>query len=351
MDFIIVGQGLAGSVLALMLIDKGYKIAVIDTPELSLCSKVGGGGINPVVFKRLTKSWMADEILPAMHNFYSKCEKKFGCKLVVKRNLVKLFSEKQEADLWIKKASGELFNFLENKIYSSSEFKGITIGDAGYSKVKNAAGFIMADFLAGAKKQIEEHGLLINEKFEFSELKLEKDITYKDLKADKIIFAEGYLLKSNPLFNYIPLKPVKGEILTFVTDEIEIGENIIKKNAFLTNIYGNVYKTGTTYNWDSINDEPTEEGREEIEKKLSKITSAAFTIINHEAGVRPSGIDRRPILGSHPQQASVFVFNGLGAKGVMLAPYFANQLIQHIAENEPLNPEVDVTRFKKFFVN
>ncbi len=334
-----------------MLIDKGYKVVVIDKPELSLCSKVGGGGINPVVFKRLTKSWMADEILPVMHEFYGNCEKKFGCKLVIARHLVKLFSEQQEADLWLKKAEAELKNYLEPKIYTESEFQGVNIGAAGYSKVKNAAGFVMPDFLEGAKKQIEEHGYLLNENFDFGELKLDEKVRYKNLEAEKIIFAEGYLQKNNPLFNYIPLKPVKGEILTIASDEINLGENIIKKNAFLVNLYGNVFKTGATYNWESINDEPTAEGKKEIEEKFSKISKANFTVINHEAGVRPSGIDRRPILGTHPKYSNAVIFNGLGAKGVMLAPYFAQQLISHLTAGDELNHEVNVARFNKFFVN
>lgn len=342
---------MAGSVLALQLIEKGYKVIVIDKPELSSCSKVGGGGINPVVFKRLTKSWMADEILPVMTEFYTSCEKLFNCQLIAERSLVKLFSEAQEVDLWLKKAEGEMNNFLEDKIYTTSEFKGINVSPIGYSKVKNAAGFIMANFLLGAKKVITENGSLLEEDFDYSALVLNDKVVYKNIEAEKIIFSEGYLVKNNPLFNYIPFKPVKGEILTIVSDEINIGNNIIKKNAFLTNIYGNVFKTGATYNWDSINDLPTQEGREEVEKKLKKITNAAYTVINQEAGVRPSGIDRRPIIGEHPKHKNALIFNGLGAKGVMLSPYFAQHLINHILFKEFLIDEVNVARFNKFYVN
>ena len=74
-DFIVVGQGLAGSVLALKLIENGYSIKVIDKPELSSCSKVAAGIWNPVVFKRITKSWMIDELMPEMLNFYRQSEK------------------------------------------------------------------------------------------------------------------------------------------------------------------------------------------------------------------------------------------------------------------------------------
>lgn len=350
-DFIIVGQGLAGSVLAIKLINKGYKVIVIDKPELSSCSKVGGGSINPVVFKRLTKSWMADELLPVMKSFYSWCEKEFNCTLLVNKPMVKLFTEKQESDLWIKKASAEMHAYLDSKIYYNKTFTGLNIGEGGYSIVKETAAFVMPEFLTGAKKFISEKATIINETFDFSLLQFNETVTYKNIQANKIIFAEGYLIKNNPLFNYIPFKPVKGELLTFTSDTLDIGNYVIKKSSFVANIYGNVFKTGATYNWDSINDEPTAEGREELETKLRKLISSDFTIIKHEAGVRPAGIDRRPILGAHPTKTNAFIFNGLGAKGVMLSPFFADHFIDYLTNGKELNNEVNVARFNKFFVN
>lgn len=350
-DFIIVGQGLAGSVLAIKLINKGYSVIVIDQPELSSCSKVGGGSINPVVFKRLTKSWMADELLPVMREFYRWCEEKFNCTLLVNKPMVKLFTEKQESDLWMKKAAGEMQAYLDTNIYYTNEFNGVNIGEGGYSIVKETAAFIMPEFLEGAKKFISENGNLVNENFDYSKLQFSDTVKYKNIEASKIIFAEGYLIKNNPLFNYIPFKPVKGELLTFTSDSLNLGNYVIKKSSFVASIYGNVFKTGATYNWDSINDEPTDGGREELESKLRKLISSDYTIIKHEAGVRPAGIDRRPILGAHPTQNQAFVFNGLGAKGVILSPYFADHFINYIVNGAELNNEVNVARFNKFFVN
>ena len=51
------------------------------------------------------------------------------------------------------------------------------------------------------------------------------------------------------------------------------------------------------------------------------------------------------------EHKNVYIFNGLGTKGVMLAPYFAQKLFNHIKLNETLPEEVNVARFNKFFVN
>ena len=115
-DFIIVGQGLAGSVLSLKLIEQGYSVKVIDKPELSSCSKIAAGIWNPVVFKRLTKSWMIDELLPELLQFYKQTELLFNSPLITERCIIKLFSEQQEVDLWEKKACSELKNYLDKTI-------------------------------------------------------------------------------------------------------------------------------------------------------------------------------------------------------------------------------------------
>ena len=137
-DFIIVGQGIAGSVLSLKLIENGYSVKVIDDPDLSSSSKVAVGVWNPVVFKLLTKSWMVDELLPEMLKFFKQAEILFKKDLITERHIVKLFSEQQEVDLWKQKANGELKGYLDRNIYHDSEYNGIKIPKYGYSKVLRA---------------------------------------------------------------------------------------------------------------------------------------------------------------------------------------------------------------------
>ena len=77
-DYIIVGQGLAGSILALTLLKKGKSVVVIDNATQNTASKIAAGLYNPVVFKRLVKSWLADDLLPYMDEFYPEMEKLLG---------------------------------------------------------------------------------------------------------------------------------------------------------------------------------------------------------------------------------------------------------------------------------
>jgi glycine/D-amino acid oxidase-like deaminating enzyme len=349
-DLIIVGQGLAGSVLTMKLMKKGFSVKVIDRPELSACSKVAAGIWNPVVFKRLSKSWKVDEVLPEMLEFYKKCEEELQVKLITQRNIIKIFSEQQEVDLWTKKASGELENYLDKKIYTE-ELKGIKTSSFGYSKVLNSGNIHVAAFLNSVRDHLEKKGDFLNEEFDHKALQRGKEIKYKDIQANGIIFCEGHLIKNNPLFNFTPMKPAKGEVLTIRSEETNTSEDIINKNAFLLPLENNTYKAGATYNWEDLNDQTSEAGLMELNNKLSKIMSTDFKVLKQEAGVRPSVSDRRPVLGVHPEHKNVYLFNGMGTKGVMLAPYFAQRLLEFIVSGKALDPEVDLSRFIRFFVS
>ena len=108
-----------------------------------------------------------------------------------------------------------------------------------------------------------------------------------------------------------------------------------------------LFKVGATYQWDNLNDHSTPKGLLELEDKLKLIIDCSFEVVNHEAGIRPSVIDRRPVVGLHPNQKNMYIFNGFGTKAVMLAPYFATQLTNFISNSSPINPDVNPNRFKK----
>ena len=86
--------------------------------------------------------------------------------------------------------------------------------------------------------------------------------------------------------------------------------------------------------------------KDELISLLQKIISVPFEVVQHNASIRPTVQGRRPFIGLHPLQNNVGIFNGLGTKGVMLAPFFANQFAEHLVNGEKLNEEVDVLRYK-----
>jgi hypothetical protein len=350
-DFIIVGRGLAAGVIAHTLYEENISFNIIGDQNLSNCSKVAAGIWNPIVFKRLTKSWLANDIVPVLNKFYTDCEQRVNKKLITQRQLLKPFTEEQEKKLWLNKARIELSEFLDETIYDNNlpELVNCKINNQ-YGIVKQSGNLNMPEFLRTTDLFFNDR--LLDEIFDHAELKINSDhVSYKGIIAKNIIFCEGYLVKNNPFFNWAPLKPAKGEVLTINASGLKLKNQILNKNGFLMDLENGAFKVGATYEWQDLTEETTEKGLSELTAKLLQLISCNYTITDHQAGVRPSSSDRRPIIGSHPKHKNLFIFNGLGTKGVMLAPYFAKKFVNFYLQKEVLPNDVNIERFYSHYAH
>ena len=98
-EFLIVGNGLAGTLLAFEMLDQKLDFRILASPEKSRASLVAAGMFNPLVFKRMTKSWMADQLLPVMNKRYHELEDKLNERFFFQKDILKPLSE-QEMLLW-----------------------------------------------------------------------------------------------------------------------------------------------------------------------------------------------------------------------------------------------------------
>ncbi len=350
-DFIIVGRGLAASVIAHTLHENNISFKIIGNQHLSNCSKAAAGIWNPIVFKRMTKSWLANEIIPYLNTFYGQVEQRVGEKLITQRAIIKPFIEEQEKKLWQKKAETELSDFLDETIYdtNAAEFKNCKL-TGQYGLVKQSGNLNVPGFLKATDAFFKDN--LIDEVFEHSQLDLNNStISYKGNTAKHIIFCEGYLVKNNPFFSWIPLKPAKGETLEISAPDLKLKDHIFNKNGFIMQLANGEFKVGATYEWNELTEEATQKGLAELKQKLGQMINCSYTINRHKAGVRPSSIDRRPIIGAHPEHKNLFIFNGLGTKGVMLAPFFAKKFVNFYLQKEDLPTEVNAERFYSLYAN
>ena len=68
-DFLLIGQGLAGSALGYRLKKAGKKIKLIDLPSENKSSRVAAGLYNPVTGRKMVKTWNADLLSPEIQPF------------------------------------------------------------------------------------------------------------------------------------------------------------------------------------------------------------------------------------------------------------------------------------------
>lgn len=344
-DFIIVGQGLAGTTLAHLFLQQRKKVLVIDEVKEITSSKVAAGMWNPVVFKRYTQSFYAEKLITFNAEFYPKVEQILATSFYQPRPYFKIFPSEQDIEHWKGKLEKpEVKDFLHPEIYLGLDAQYYN-SPLGAAPVKHCGFLDVKKYISASSAYLAQHNNFINEKFDFDAFSLHEDVVnYKEFNAEKIFFCEGMEVLNNPYWkDIVTFYPVKGELLTIKANLPE-KEAIINKGIFMVPIGDDLYNVGSTYSWSDIDYGPTESAKTLLEKKIKDIIKVPFEVVAHKAAIRPSAKDRRPYVGLHKQYQQIGIFNGLGSKGVMLAPYFANQLVEHILDGTAIHAEVNVAR-------
>lgn len=328
----IVGFGIAGASFAWTCYLNNVSFRIVHNGKES-SSHVAAGLVNPIVFKRLTKSWNADKLMPFAANFYQQIEEELDDQILSHKSIFRVFSSIEEQNNWASLQGDERFNQFMNP---ATDLHSNTIeANFGVGEIKTLGHLNTRQFLK-----------LSRAFFERQNIKFLSDI--EELTESTVIFCEGADVLSNPDFNYLPLKPTHGDVLTIKSSQLNI-EDIINKNMFVLPLGDELFKVGATYNWDLKTNNPSEEGKNELIKKLKAFTNFEFELIKHEAGLRPTVSDRRPLIGQHPNKKNKYIFNGLGTKGVMIAPYYADQLLGHLLNGGQIDDEVSIKRYLKHF--
>jgi len=343
-SYIVVGQGLAGSILAYEFIKQGHTVTIIDSHSGARSSRVAAGIFHPLVFKRTTLTWKYEVLFDFLEEYYPELEKKLGGKFYHPMPYLRYFASQGERENWLKFMADDEYKSFLGEVVDESPIAGVT-STFGVGLVKRSGWVNTNSLLDCFEIYFIEKEILIVDKFDYNLIQFIGDkVVYKHLVADKIIFAEGYGITQNPYFNYLPLKATKGQVLTFEVDGLA-EENIINRKVFALPLGDKQFKVGATYEWEWEHEEPTPELRLDLETKLTGLVDLPFEVVSHQAGIRPSVHDRRPLIGLHPQHPQLAVFNGMGSKGVMIAPYFAREFAGYLNNSSELDKEVDIKRF------
>jgi glycine/D-amino acid oxidase-like deaminating enzyme len=221
--------------------------------------------------------------------------------------------------------------------------------DFGFGEVKHAGRVDLSKMISILRDDLLNSNAIIDEDFDFTSLLIQKgSVVYKSLKANKIVFCEGHRLSDNPYFNYLPLMRTKGELITVKLEGLNMSE-LIKSNISILPLGNDLYKVGATFNWDDKDEVCTKEAKNELLEKLKSLVTIEPQLIKQEAGIRPTVKDRRALLGTHPIHDNMYVFNGLGTRGLLISPFLCSLLIDYMENKVDLDHEVDVKRYENEF--
>ncbi len=345
-DVIVVGQGLAGTTLAWSLRWSGSRVLVVDRDSPVTSSKIAAGLITPITGQRLVKTWRFDELWPAAVAFYRRVEQETGTSLFRAGPMVRLFSNSTEVDFFARRLATDEFRELVRKPTPPLD-ESAFVGDLGGFEMPTTGQLDVPRYLTASREQFAREGCYLTAELD-AELDLELDgggvsLPRLGARAGRLIFCQGIDATDNPWFRAVRFKPAKGEILTIRVPGLS--ENrVVHRGVWLAPLGAELFRVGSTYEWQQLDNVPTMAGRDEILSRLREFLLVPFEVIDHRAAVRPIHLNQYPVVGLHPDHEQLGFFNGLGSKGTLHAPFFASQFVRVLSGAAALDPEVDLNR-------
>jgi glycine oxidase len=347
LDYIIIGQGLAGSCLALQLIRRNKTVVVFDRPKDNRSTAVAAGLFNPITGKMLAKTWQAEKLFPYFYSFYQDAEILLRKKFFFPMPLYRPFASVEEQNEWMGRSTHASMSEYIETIYLRSAFGDQVHDPVGGALLRHGGYVDTTVFTEAVRSMLKDAGAYEEELFEEAELKKQAGgISYRRFTAKKIIYCRGVDDLNSGCFSWLPIKPLKGETLVITMPAVN---RIYNRGVYV--VPGNVqgtYNVGATYDFD-LTPATTLHGRTELESRLKELVRLPYEIIDQNWGIRPTTPDRRPLLGSHPTYENRVIFNGFGTKGVSLAPYFSGHLAGWLEGESEITPEVNIERFKSLY--
>jgi glycine/D-amino acid oxidase-like deaminating enzyme len=350
-DYLIVGQGIAGSVLSYTFLIKNKTVLVVNTAQKNSSSMVAAGIYNPLTGKRLIKTWLADELFNYLIPFYQKLQNELKSTFLHQMPIYRPYRSVQEQNDWFSKSSLPEFCSYTHTDVQENQYEPYIKQPLGGIETLQAGWVDVPIFLESYQKYLIERNAYVEDKIAPKDIEFrEEGVFWKNYKAQKIIFCDGIAATENSFFSYLPFTAVKGEILEVKIPNCKL-ENIVNQGVSLVPLGNETFKIASTYNNHFSDIETTQEAQNELLTKATELLKLPLQIIQQKAGIRPATKHRRPFVGLHPNHFQMGIFNGLGSKGVSLAPYLAQQFYEHLEYQKPLNEEIDIKNYlKKYFV-
>jgi glycine oxidase len=345
-DYLIIGGGLAGCVLAWTLLRRGIRCRLVDTPLLSNASRISAGIINPISGKRFSLLWDADRVISKAQSVYAALEEQFRQSFLRSLPTLRLFTDQEEHDVWFAKRSQTITfaDYVPHEQVSqrfSQDFGGISY-TAWHVDVEAVVMRLRA--------WLRDEGCLVEEEFIEENLHFaSNEVLYaahdKHIHAKRVAMCNGWKALHSALWRDLPLSPAKGELLT-VRAEAPPLQELVVKNVFLLPLGHTIMRIGASYSWEHLDETPTPETAQILLAKAQEVFPVPMTILRHDAGVRPAAQDSKPILGVHPSETRCAIMNGFGSKGAAYTPFCAESLVDFLESGTPLAEWCALTRWK-----
>lgn len=325
-QLLIVGQGIAGTLLSVACAQRGMPHQVIDLPRPS-ASRVASAIINPLVGKRWTVAAEVQTRLPAAIKAYRQIEEYLGVSLLRRYPMLVFHDNALAAQLFAQQIQAS------NPYVSSWQ-----PDESGCWQYAHGVGCVQPVFAVDAlcllqtwRSRLQAQQQLLEEHFDFESLQLTPDaVQYKGIAARQIVFCEGAAGSAHPLFRDLPFTRNRGDVLLLHIPELS-RQYIYHQKLRLLPYAEDLFWYGSNYTWQYDTLLPDEGWRNRSIQALQQWLKLPFSVVEHQVAERPTTAGQRPLLLQNSQFPQVYFFNGLGTRGFSVGPIWAQEMMALLA--------------------
>lgn len=336
-DTLVVGQGLAGSLLSLALQEQGEEVLVADDGRAVVCSRVAAGLFHPLVPRTGGLTWMAPEIFSRIEPFWKRVEETTERNLIHSMPMYYHAGDAQAQQHWRQASEALGKPWLD---WQQEPFPAASTQAAGRVDIRA--------FCEAVAERWHAEGRLIQTPFVWEEVYRDAaHWCWNGYRFRRIVFCQGYRAAQEGPFRFLPFQLTKGELLTVRCGHEPPPHAIHKKKAFVIPLGNGLYRIGSSYSRFFTDDAPEEKRKEQLMAQALDVHPwlEGAELVGHEAGIRPTTGGRRPFLGEHPELKGVFVCNGWGSKGAALAGILIPAMRELLAGRPNPLPETEAGQY------
>ncbi|MEY4272446.1 MAG: hypothetical protein RL250_1312 [Verrucomicrobiota bacterium] len=340
-DFLIVGQGLAGSLLARSLRARGVRVAVVDDAWRSASSLVAAGLMTPLTGRRFT-------LTPDYPGLFARAGEVLGALGVFHPvDVYRLFVDAEQRERGLKRAGDPTCQpFIRGLTERRGELLAELTDEQGGALMRGAW-VDLPKLLAETRALLAAEGALIEASFDPAEVQVGPEgVDWRHVRATGVVYCDGYKSAQRGPFAYLPWQPAKGEALDLRSDAPQ-SSFILNREGWALPLGLGRWRAGTNWEWTGLDETPTAAQRDKFVARFQGYFQGPVSVevTGHKAGVRPCTSDNQPFLGTHPEQPRFHLFNGLGPRGTVWAPTLAEEMADYLVSGRALRPGCDLRRF------
>lgn len=342
--FLVVGQGICGTLVSWYLYQRGIDFLVMDAPVAPKASLVARGLINPVTGKRLADSWLYPTLLAEALDTYQAVGSLLGQSLLSETSLLQCHKDEEAVRLFAKKAAQDNPYLDEANVPYWEQWLRLDYGAGLITPCWLVQGKTL---IASWRQHLQSTNRLLEQQFSPAECTLTGNgLKIGAIQADYVICCEGAMGAENPWFAALPWAIDKGEAAWVRIPDLP-ATHLYHCGLKIIPVADDIFWVGSSFEWEYPDLNPSETYRHTLRRTLNHWIKLPYQILDVQAAARPATVDRRPICGVHPLYPQVAMVGGTGTKGYLQAPYTAKCLIDHLLDGKDIPADISMQRFQR----